>query len=343
MTARATDALAIRNIIADDFKHHSLMHTITEGTLHAQFGAMALRNGTVNKAAAGITKALEDTITRHPVFWINRDMQTLAMAAAEKLRPEDTVFHASNTPCHRGLLVFAEPLTGMDIRGRTTRTHAVTWTRTGSTQMILAYWVHKHDMFDDANYRTKHDMDRAEFFDIMPDYQVWHTVVLEEGVQIPKGITLETGTILPVDIPLVMDGKGGIVPPDDYDLDGVEFSHGQDLVARIMFSIWYLMGQTIADVQEEKAPRPLARASKRLDLIPLVSVIVLRYAKKQYLGTGSVEWSHRWLRRGFWRNQAYKDRPGGEWLHRPVYIHETVCGPADKPLVIKDKVTALVR
>jgi hypothetical protein len=46
------------------------------------------------------------------------------------------------------------------------------------------------------------------------------------------------------------------------------------------------------------------------------------------------EWSHRWIRRGFWRNQFY---PKAQ-VHRQIWIDQTVCGPEDKPLIVKDRV-----
>src|SRR5260370_32850113 len=41
-----------------------------------------------------------------------------------------------------------------------------------------------------------------------------------------------------------------------------------------------------------------------------------------------VDWQHRWIVRGHWRNQYYP----GVGAHAPVYIVEHVKGPEDKPL-----------
>ena len=54
---------------------------------------------------------------------------------------------------------------------------------------------------------------------------------------------------------------------------------------------------------------------------------------------GSVSWSHRWLVNGHWRNQWLPSRAA----HRLQWIAGYVKGPASKPLVVKDRVTAWVR
>jgi hypothetical protein len=49
-----------------------------------------------------------------------------------------------------------------------------------------------------------------------------------------------------------------------------------------------------------------------------------------------VEWSHRWMVSGHWRQQWY----ASEQVHRPVWIAPFVKGPGDKELVIKPTVRA---
>lgn len=52
-----------------------------------------------------------------------------------------------------------------------------------------------------------------------------------------------------------------------------------------------------------------------------------------------VEWSHRWLVRGHWRQQWY----ASEGVHRAIYINPHIKGPEDKPLIVRDKVNILGR
>lgn len=55
---------------------------------------------------------------------------------------------------------------------------------------------------------------------------------------------------------------------------------------------------------------------------------------------GFVEWTHRWIVSGHWRNQACGE---GYSERKLVWVSPHVKGPENKPLVIRDTVGALVR
>lgn len=52
-----------------------------------------------------------------------------------------------------------------------------------------------------------------------------------------------------------------------------------------------------------------------------------------------VEWSHRWVVRGFWRQQWYPKLG----RHIPRFIAPYIKGPADKELVVKERIFGVVR
>lgn len=71
---------------------------------------------------------------------------------------------------------------------------------------------------------------------------------------------------------------------------------------------------------------------------PLVNVIDVRRPAGEGVGPAgprSVEWTRRWMVDGHWRQQAHGP---GRTLRRPTYIAPFMKGPADKPLVLTDKV-----
>ena len=72
-----------------------------------------------------------------------------------------------------------------------------------------------------------------------------------------------------------------------------------------------------------------------------VVVFTLRRAKSpQYEGDErEVQWSHRWVVQGHWRNQWY----GSEKVHRQIWIAPFIKGPDDKPIVFKRRAFELVR
>lgn len=72
-----------------------------------------------------------------------------------------------------------------------------------------------------------------------------------------------------------------------------------------------------------------------------VRVIALREAEhrsREALG-GSANYSHRFLVRGFWRNQWYPSIQD----HRPKYIAPFIKGPPDAPLIVKPRVFSVER
>jgi len=175
-----------------------------------------------------------------------------------------------------------------------------------------------------------------------PAYCISMINVLKVGLPIPKTISLEGGRITGDEDIYTENGVviSAAVPNDPNEAPSIRTE--PDPHVRFMTVVWRLMQQSLTLVNQEEAPRPMARQSKRLDLVPLVTVIQLRQVKHAHKGEGAeIEWSHRWLRRGHWRRQWYRD--GDALVQKSIYIHQTICGPDDKPLIIKDHVTALMR
>lgn len=88
------------------------------------------------------------------------------------------------------------------------------------------------------------------------------------------------------------------------------------------------------------SPTPIRTGKGRRGRDMSVSVIdVRRSTTTRSAPSGRViEHDHRWTRRGHWRMQPFgKGRSG----RRKVWIDETVCGPADKPLLQRPKVQVL--
>lgn len=107
--------------------------------------------------------------------------------------------------------------------------------------------------------------------------------------------------------------------------------------------LWRLMAQYVRKSKRYAVSRPTARAVARIGH-PARDVTVVRLRRERSPasdedGKGSVEYSHRWVVRGFWRDQWYPSLDA----HRQIYIADYIKGPDDKPLVINDRVFELVR
>lgn len=120
--------------------------------------------------------------------------------------------------------------------------------------------------------------------------------------------------------------------------------HDWDLFERLVCSLWLLVQQRVA-VQRVA---PVSRAERRRwgrdhdTPIPEVVLVELRRpASTTHEDTAGVhvDWSHRWIVDGHWRNQYHPST--GE--HVPTWIAPHIKGPDDKPLVVKRKVNAWVR
>lgn len=115
---------------------------------------------------------------------------------------------------------------------------------------------------------------------------------------------------------------------------------GQDDIWRKAWAFILLVNQKLV---RHMAERPSRAARRRSGLPPdeTVIVVTLRRLKRQDEdeGQGDIEYSHRWLVQGHWRNQWYPS----EQRHVPKFIATYVKGPEDKPLVIKDRIFRVSR
>ena len=114
-------------------------------------------------------------------------------------------------------------------------------------------------------------------------------------------------------------------------------------IDRFVKALWAISAQTIAKVETMSS-----RASRR-DAVrhPLpdaggVRVITLRQLRRpvpEDQSVAEVDWKHRWIVSGHWRNQYLP----GSGTHRQQWIHPYVKGPEDKPLLVRDQVVYVRR
>jgi hypothetical protein len=125
---------------------------------------------------------------------------------------------------------------------------------------------------------------------------------------------------------IIDHSQGTPVPPDKVDQATSMYSHIQ--------CFWRLMSQLVM------TPEPLPRQARRqrAQRIDTVKVLKLRRYRHRmdHEGDGpGIEYTHRWVVEGHWRNQPYgpKDDP----YYKQIWIAPYVKGPDDKPLVVKKR------
>jgi hypothetical protein len=123
---------------------------------------------------------------------------------------------------------------------------------------------------------------------------------------------------------------------------------------RLVLAINRLMWQKVAVVRDDRAQRPAVRRAERVKSYqaPDYGVVRTIHLRREYDALDRLSaadrdevlsdgpwWTHRWVVRGHWRNQWYPTLHD----HRQVFIAPYVKGPADRPLIVKDKLYVVDR
>jgi hypothetical protein len=108
--------------------------------------------------------------------------------------------------------------------------------------------------------------------------------------------------------------------------------------ARMTIAAWILMDEPLAARETPRIERAAAKRATRAGLTSDLTVIRLRQPRHE-AGDGTGRQYHsRWIVRGHWRRIPTLEQPG-----RVTWVHGYVKGPADAPLVVRDRVTVLAR
>lgn len=126
--------------------------------------------------------------------------------------------------------------------------------------------------------------------------------------------------------------------------DGDTPTPGTNMV-RLAHAFWLLLNQTITYSSEVRGMPPAVKGvAKRARVPGRVTTVELRrrvnVCERQPGDERPVEWSHRWIVRGFWRWQRYGP---GNTLRKRIWIDPYVKGPEDAPLAVTERVYHLKR
>jgi hypothetical protein len=256
---------------------------------------------------------VEDGFRDAELFWVSPEMVQLVTAMSPSI--PDCI---PEPPCKDGFVVFARSIPGMDAEtGGTIYTTAYMW-RTVTTKMGVCWGIETYTWRDQINtWRLMSPEDKEAFRTAMP--MKLH----------PTG-----GSEWPVDCMTTDFSKLPASNPK------MEESMLED--RRVLATFWALCSQKITLEETWKPDRNIRRQAQREGWrsIPAVRVIRLREAAPKGKGDHrDVDWSHRWIVGAHWRNQWYPS----DKEHRPKLIDAYQKGPADKPLVVRETVKALVR
>lgn len=363
----AMDALHLKLLWSDDLRANRLLSDYTHSYVHSLRGEHGWPSESVRAqfeedygipvpdAKVWASKMEPDDLRlkmskwldSSDTFYIDPRMHALVTAASESM-PQETLL-SRDLPADFGFMLIPGGLAVIDIRGQALKYNAVQWAAIGG-KVHVSWLTDKYDMQDSTNIRSRDGMNDREWLQF-PRLS-WGGF---SGMQFGEPLPLTAGP----DFLIAPEQHLSVVKKDNEDgsysmawafdrgftaeelAEKTQIKVRTDPALRWLLAAWRLMQQTVASVTSEEAPRQLRKQLQRKNLDTKVTVIGLRHKAARGEGETDVEWSHRWLVKGHWRNQKVKE--DGEWTTRLVWVHAHIKGPSDKPLIIRDHVYALVR
>lgn len=260
------------------------------------------------------------------VYWVSADMTAVAKAAAHSM-PVQTL-RVDDLPSRIGFLLYDEPI------AETCDPDATEGDDRSGEPIVGFAWAigDPRPYWSDAESRRAMSPVSAETNEAErpPDgYSQWVKIQPLSPSKVSGGPTL---------MPAEYIGRAMA-----WEIGGEPMNDEHDVAASLL-ATWTLMQQFLTVSERTSGDRAERRRCARAGLSSDVLVVRLR---RRHLDSeqpedaeeGGVAWSHRWLVGGHWRNQWLPSRQA----HRLQWIAPYVKGPANKPLVIKDRISAWVR
>lgn len=300
------------------------------------------------RTGAELIADMRDTLPSTENFWVSKSMMELAMHIAPDMPDEPLL--PPDLPSRQGWMWYETPYRQIDMRRQVLYDNAIMWSAWGDKVRVW-HFTDKYEMNDSTNVALRQAP--KELFEAMPQMQMSHVFDMTFNEILPRGLSWDTP--LPPGERLEMqrqdndDGTVSLIMATSAGVDLTEQpKYVRSPLAAFIVCIWRLCQQSIADRWDEEPARHARRRMTRAHLpVSPISVITLRRRESHHDdGETHVDWQHRWMVRGHWRKQPYKEENAdGEkvTVYRNIYINPYLKGPEDKPLLIRDKVNALIR
>jgi len=268
-----------------------------------------------------IIENLEFTVKNCETFFVAEDMTDLITHSANMLDASDLA-DRKLAPTRSGFAYFEKPIPITDVRGETLLVNVLVWQPVGGG-LLVHMW---NDQRRNPDYA-------ARTFETLPEefrraVGRWGYIGIgdyrdDQMIGSPEQVASEEMVARYEEI--------GITP--------VPYSNP----LRVFHAFILLMQQKLVRSSRFMGDRKQVRRMMRMGLPGEVTVIQLRHIEyPEGTGESEVYWRHRWIVRGFWRWQPYKEE-NGEWARKRIWIDPYIKGPAGAPLKITKKVNAVVR
>lgn len=289
-------------------------------------------------------------------YYVSPEMSALVTAASERMAEQfpDQPVEVTDFPTPQGFLWIPNGLVHLDIRAQPVETSGVLWSIYGG-EVHFTFLADKLHVVDRARLQ---EQDQREgntldtWFNEMPRLTPWEIMSQPLGAPINQ-VVMMLGVIPPEDARDITfqrgpDGSLSMLAPRGFGPDELA-PHAQPdpVINWVMACLRLMMQPRYVNVARVEVPANLRRKFRTAKVRmknTLVSVIEYRRAESQHdTGTGR-EYSHRFLRRGYYRRQRYKpDGPGTPWAYKVIWIHPSIVGDPSLPLILREHVNAFVR
>lgn len=262
-----------------------------------------------------LASALQVVLYRADTMYITTEMEHLLMQAAHDL-PEGTKFEEVTLLSPFGFCYLEETIYGVDKAGQTISVKAFAW-EDGLFNLIDR---------DSGEGKTEHGVILYFFSDSFDENDSVSAGVLKEsrvnGEYVPP-LMLSHFYITTYDRAMPEPERQG--------------SHIVTEMCKLFAATMLIAHQPIGEPMQMRPNRATRKRAISWDrdnerYITLITLRRKRVARDDD-EPQKVEWSHRWVVRGHWRNQYHPKTDTHEWK----YIHEYVKGPEDKPLLVSER------
>lgn len=342
-----TDALNFRTGLHEQLRSENFRTVLSD---YVEFGKVQTESLDSHEHADMIrypdaygVRGLEAALSIAENFWVSADMCDLAARAAENF-PSDEPLHRDDPPAVAGLMMFEKPFPTATLDGTPTMVHGMSWANTRGW-----LWVDRRDLNDHFNQEAAAAGQMEENVRRYGRYDITALSHWRWGHPMPTQVHI-TG-MGDNRVHYLYDGETGKLETTlDREVTEAEMKTATLEKEKVNFynfilCIWRLMQQTLADVGEETKHNKSALRYAIRAKVPLfgVTVINLRRIEHHYEPTGATI-NYRTVVRGHWRRVwcGPKDKPE-EQYRRAVYVHPFIRGPEGAPLIIRKRVSALVR
>lgn len=299
----------------------------------------------------GYLRAMVDILDVARTYYIDANMIGFIADVADSM-PDDVAPHIDDVPSDQGFMYLETPIRTVDRWGKEFFVSGIVWScgekGFGISEFILLDT--DEDMLREVAYANDNDIPWYP-----PDMSLYHvdSVVWGAGLVSPDTYRQQWDEVI-------------AKQASKFEALGAKFDHEQVdefesllsvlWIRRFVVASWAVMHGKIARPKAARKSKVQARALKRrgldwgdIRIVELRATISQGDDDRPHVGR-RVNWSHRWMVRGFWRWQWYPSEPGpcghcGKegGVHRRKYIEPHIKGPEDLPYVAKDAIYVVDR